>query len=72
MPGHLPEKVWTSLALSVIEMLWKVTSILRGISLCEFREDLKEYYEIVNEARPLSGFSPTHADASSNCFKIDV
>ena len=23
---------------------------------------LKEYYEIVNEARPLSGFFPTHAD----------
>ena len=25
---------------------------------------LKEYYEIVDEARPLSGFFPTHAD----CF----
>ena len=24
--------------------------------------DLKEYYEIVNEARPLSGFFPTDAD----------
>ena len=24
--------------------------------------DLKEYYEIVDEARPLSGFFPTHAD----------
>ena len=23
---------------------------------------LKEYYEIVDEARPLSGFFPTHAD----------
>ena len=23
---------------------------------------LKEYYEIVDEARPLSGFVPTHAD----------
>ena len=23
---------------------------------------LKEYYEIVDEARPLSGFLPTHAD----------
>ena len=26
------------------------------------RETLKEYYEIVDEARPLSGFFPTHAD----------
>ena len=25
-------------------------------------EKLKEYYEIVDEARPLSGFFPTHAD----------
>ena len=25
-------------------------------------ETLKEYYEIVDEARPLSGFFPTHAD----------
>ena len=25
-------------------------------------EYLKEYYEIVDEARPLSGFFPTHAD----------
>ena len=24
--------------------------------------DLKEYYEIIDEARPLSGFYPTHAD----------
>ena len=24
--------------------------------------NLKEYYEIVGEARPLSGFVPTHAD----------
>ena len=23
---------------------------------------LKDYYEIVDEAHPLSGFSPTHAD----------
>ena len=49
---------------------------------------LKEYYEIVDEARPLSGFFPTHADfftdhetkqsskflsdPSPNCFTIDV
>ena len=26
------------------------------------QEHLKEYYEIVDEARPLSGFFPTHAD----------
>ena len=26
------------------------------------RTVLKEYYEIVTEARPLSGFFPTHAD----------
>ena len=31
-----------------------------GISVCE--GDLKEYFEIVGESRPLSGFSPTHAD----------
>ena len=30
--------------------------------------DLKEYYEIVDEARPLSGFFPTHADF--NAFLI--
>ena len=30
---------------------------------------LKEYYEIVDEARPLSGFVPTHAD-SRNAFII--
>ena len=28
----------------------------------EGRNRLKEYYEIVDEARPLSGFFPTHAD----------
>ena len=43
---------------------------------------LKEYYEIVDEAHPLSGFVPTHhetkqaskfhSDPSSNCFTIDV
>ena len=27
-----------------------------------FFSDLKEYYEIVNETRPLSGVFPTHAD----------
>ena len=47
--------------------------------------NLKEYYEIVGELRPLSGFFPTHADLftemhfymfqsdpSPNCFTIDV
>ena len=39
--------------------------------------DLKKYYEIVDDARPLSGFFPLHADfcqsdPSSNCFTIDV
>ena len=28
----------------------------------DFGSALKEYYEIVDEARPLSGFFPTHAD----------
>ena len=27
-----------------------------------YSNQLKEYYEIVNEARPLSGFVPTDAD----------
>ena len=34
-------------------------SFLFGIS---FFFKLKEYYEIIDEARPLSGFFPTHAD----------
>ena len=29
---------------------------------------LKEYYEIVDEARPLSGFFPTHADFLQKCI----
>ena len=29
---------------------------------------LKEYYEIVDEARPLSGFFPTHADFVTVCI----
>ena len=29
---------------------------------------LKEYYEIVDEARPLSGFFPTHADFLRKCI----
>ena len=37
-----------------------------SISLICWSQDLKEYYEydyeIVDEARPLSGFFPTHAD----------
>ena len=36
-----------------------------SVKLCNFvkiRPNLKEYYEIVDEARPLSGFFPTHAD----------
>ena len=28
----------------------------------DIKSYLKEYYEIVDEARPLSGFLPTHAD----------
>ena len=29
---------------------------------------LKEYYEIVDEARPVSGFFPTHADFLRKCI----
>ena len=32
------------------------------VLIVETKCDLKEYYEIVDEARPLSGFFPTHAD----------
>ena len=33
-----------------------------GTSIYEVSVNLKEYYEIVDEARPLSGIFPTHAD----------
>ena len=32
------------------------------VSKLRFHQKSKEYYEIVDEARPLSGFFPTHAD----------
>ena len=45
-------------------------SCIKGLLLIDLfphgqREELncfKEYYEIVDEARPLSGYSPTHTD----------
>ena len=33
-----------------------------GFKRKRLKGGLKEYYEIVDEARPLSGFFPTHAD----------
>ena len=40
----------------------QVTIIVALKRFCSYVSSLKEYYEIVDEARPLSGFFPTHAD----------
>ena len=37
-------------------------------NLSEYANKLKEYYEIVDEARPLSGFFPTHANFFTECI----
>ena len=37
-------------------------AVKKQLILIHLRKCLKEYYEIVDEARPLSGFFPTHAD----------
>ena len=42
------------------------------LTVKDSRITLKEYYEIVDEARPLSGFVPTHADFFyRNAFQSD-
>ena len=56
----------------IIEVYWTISGITTGKCIRQTSinirgndlviRHLKEYYEIIDEARPLSGFFPTHAD----------
>ena len=48
--------------------LMDVTSFIANCKGGNVGATLKEYYEIVDEARPLSRFFPTHADFFTECI----